>query len=56
MTHYYYFMDRETEEAFVVGTNSLQEAIDEALEEFADPKYQGEVSEAWVDMCGFDVY
>lgn len=46
---YYYFVDLSTERTFVVGAQTVQEAMEEALVWHITPKYLGEVSKEWVD-------
>lgn len=53
---YYYFEDDTTGEPFVVGADSQKEAVFYALDYFSEPVFYWEVSEEWVDGCGFDVY
>lgn len=53
---HFVFTDYDTGEDFIVGANSLEEAIEEAKTYFADPSYICEFTEEEAEMSGLDEY
>jgi hypothetical protein len=50
------FNDEETGEDFIVGADTVEEAMDIALEYFAEPVGYGEIDEITAEQSGLDEY
>ena len=53
---HFLFEDYDTKEEFIVGADTLTEAIEEAKLYFADPIYICELSEFEAEASGLDEY
>lgn len=53
---HYLFVDHETGEEFIVGTNSEHDAMTIANEFFDDPEYLYEMTEMEAEASGLDEY
>lgn len=53
---HFLFEDYDTGEEFIVGADTLTEAIEEAKLYFADPSYICELSEVEAEASGLDEY
>ena len=53
---HFLFEDYDTNEEFIVGADTLQEATEEAKLYFADPSYICELSEVEAEASGLDEY
>ena len=53
---HFLFEDYEIGEMFIVGTDSKEEAFEEAKLYFTDPNYICEMSEAEAEASGLDEY
>ena len=56
MMRHFLFTDYATDEDFIVGANSLPEAIREASMWFGDPSYICELTEMEAEASGLDEY
>ena len=53
---HYLFTDQVTGEDFIVGTNDVHEAFDEALNWFDDPLFICELTDDEAEASGLDEY
>lgn len=53
---HFLFEDYDTGEQFIVGADSYEEALDCALEFFADPSYICELDDYEAEASGLDEY
>ena len=56
MIKHYLFEDLETGEEFIVGANTVSEAMATAKEYFAEPLYHYQISEFEAEASGLDEY
>ena len=56
MTKHYLFEDLELGEEFIVGAESLEDAMETAKEYFPEPKYCFELTDNEAEASGLDEY